>query len=98
MHATTKHLEEIDDLVALYALVSRIRLVATSPIIDAAQKFAQLVTKRYGEKNLSRENLRDAAVAPDRVDPLNAFSTRCRYELQSILRNQASSLWSLSRN
>lgn len=98
VQAATKHLEEIDDLVALYALVSRIRLVASSPVIEAAEQFAQLVTKRYGEKNLSLEDLRDAAVAPDHVDPLNTFSTRCRSELQSILRNEASSLWSLSRN
>jgi hypothetical protein len=98
VQATATYLEEIDDLVALYALVSSIRLVASSPVIDASEEFAQSVTKRYGEKNLSLEDLSDAAVAPDHVDPLNTFSTRCRDELQSILRNQASSLWSLSRN
>jgi len=50
VNATTKELEDADDRVALYALISRIRLIASTPVIEAAEEFAANVTKRYGEK------------------------------------------------
>jgi len=84
--ATTKQLDDLDELVALYALVSRIRLFASNPVIEAAEEFAMRVTKRYGEKDLTMEDLRNATLAPH-VDPLNVFSTRCRKEMRAILRN-----------
>lgn len=90
VQATTRQLEEIDDLVALYALVSRIRLLATLPVVKAAEQFALLVTKQYGEKDLSLQDLRDQTLAPHHVDPLNSFSACCRNELGAIFRNRAS--------
>jgi hypothetical protein len=42
--------ENFDDLVALYALVSRIRLYSSAPVIKAAQDFAALVTEKYGAR------------------------------------------------
>jgi hypothetical protein len=84
--ATTRHLESMDDLIALYALVSRIRLFASNPVIEAAEEFAMRVTKRYGEEDLSLEDLRAATLTPH-VDPLNVFSSRCREEIRIFLRN-----------
>jgi len=86
VNATTKSLDDIDDLVALYALVSRIRLFASEPVIQAAEAFAARVTKRYGEASLSIEDLRNATVAPH-VDPLHDFSTLCRQEMRAFLFN-----------
>ena len=84
--ATTKQLDDMDDLIALYALVGRIRLVASNPVTEAAEDFARRVTKRYGEKDLSFKDLRNATLGPH-VDPLNQFSTRCREESRAFLRN-----------
>ena len=82
--ATTKDLEDADDLVALYALISRIRLIASMPVIEAAEEFAANVTKRYGEKAIPFEVLKNATLS-SHIDPLNAFSSRCRDELRSLL-------------
>jgi hypothetical protein len=82
--ATTKNLDDVDDLVALYALVSRIRLFASEPVIEAAEQFAARVTKRYGEAALSMEDLRSATLAPH-VDPLHDFSSLCRQEMRVFL-------------
>ena len=80
--------EKVDGLVQLYALVSRIRLYASAPVIEAAQEFAALVTKRYGSAAISIEDLRNAAIA-SHIDPLHAFSNRCRDELREIFRHRS---------
>ena len=50
VQATTSRLDKVDDLIVLYAFVGRIRLLASEPVIKAAEDFAQLVTRRYGEQ------------------------------------------------
>lgn len=85
VQATTTSLEKLDDLILLYAMVSRIRLLASAPVIKAADEFAHLVTRRYGEANLSLEDMREATLQPH-VDPLNEFSDRCRDEIRDLLR------------
>jgi hypothetical protein len=85
VQATTTNLEKLDDLVLLYALVGRIRLLGSAPVIKAAYDIAHLITKLYGEKNLSVEDLREATLEPH-VDPLSEFSMRCREELRHLLR------------
>jgi len=84
VNATTKQLDDVDDLIALYALVSRIRLLASEPVIGAAEQFATRVTRRYGEKALSIEDLRNETLTPH-VDPLHDFSTLCRQEMRAFL-------------
>jgi len=86
--ATTKQLDEgdVDELIGLYALVSRVRLFASNPVIEAAEEFATLVTKLFGEQSLSIQDLRHATLTPH-VDPLNSFSIRCREEMRIILGN-----------
>jgi hypothetical protein len=75
--------ENLDDLVKLYALVGRIRLYASTPVIEAAQEFAALVTEKYGSPAISIDDLRSATVKPH-VDPLHPFSAQCRKELEEI--------------
>ena len=82
----TKQLDDPEDLIGLYSLVGRIRLLASEPVIQAAEVFATVVTERYGEPPLSMEDLRSATLSPH-VDPLHDFSTVCRKEMQALLRN-----------
>ena len=79
----------LDDLVALYALVSRIRLYASAPVFKAAEDFAVLVTEKYGNAAIPIEILKSAALK-SRVDPLSTFSTECRKELEGIARRHHS--------
>jgi hypothetical protein len=77
--------ENFDDLVALYALVGRIRLYSSAPVIKAAEEFAALVTDKYGSSAISIEDLRSATLKPH-VDPLNPVSIQCRQELEEFFR------------
>jgi hypothetical protein len=77
--------ENLDDLIALYALVNRIRLYSSASVIKAAQDFAALVAEKYGSAAISIEDLRSATLKPH-VDPLSAFSIQCRQELEKTFR------------
>ena len=80
-----RNLEGMDELVSLYALVSRIRLMATAPVVHEAETFVKLIVTRFGEPNLTVEQLRTAALSVER-EPLDRFSLTCRKELRGILR------------
>jgi hypothetical protein len=83
--AMTHNLETLDELVSLYALVSRIRLLGSAPVLEAAEAFVRQIVLHYGEPNLTVEQMR-AAVLSAKADPLEVFSVACRKELQSIMR------------
>jgi hypothetical protein len=80
----THNLENLDELVSLYALVSRIRLLASKPVVRAAEGFVKLIVQHYGDPNLTVEQLRAAALSA-KADPLDVFSFACRKELRDIL-------------
>jgi hypothetical protein len=80
----THNLEDIDELVSLYALVSRIRLLATEPVVRAAEVFVKQIVTHYGEPNLTVEEMRAVALSA-KADPLDVFSFACRQELRMIL-------------
>jgi hypothetical protein len=83
--AMIHELNDLNDIVALYALVSRIRLLATDPVVRAAEDFVKLIVKHYGDPNLTLEEIRTAALS-EKADPLDVFSFACRKELRDILR------------
>lgn len=85
--ASTKEVDDADELVALYALISRMRLFASEPVIEAAERFAAQMTERFGETAMTIEALRSATVSRH-ADPLNVFSSCCREELRALLRHK----------
>ena len=80
-----RNLDGMDELVSLYALVSRIRLMATEPVVHEAETFVKLIVTRFGEPNLSFEEIRTAALSTN-SEPLDRFSLACRLELRMILK------------
>ena len=80
-----RNLEGTDELVTLYALVSRIRLMATESVVREAETFVKLIVTRFGEPNLTVEQIRTAALSTN-GEPLDRFSLACRKELRIILR------------
>jgi hypothetical protein len=84
--AMIHELEEVNDLVSLYALVSRIRLLASQPVVNAAEEFVRLIVRHYGDPNLTVEQMR-ATVLTAKADPLDVFSCACRKELRDILQS-----------
>jgi hypothetical protein len=81
--AMIHELDDLNDLVSLYALVSRIRLLASEPVVRAAEEFVKLIVQHYGDPNLTLEEIRAAALS-QKADPLDVFSFACRKELRDI--------------
>jgi hypothetical protein len=81
--AMTQSNYTINELVTLYSLVGRIRLSASDPVVRAAEDVVQRIVARYGEANLTLEDLRAAALA-SKADPFDLFSTACRKDLYSL--------------
>jgi hypothetical protein len=81
--AMTKSDYDLNEIVGLYALVGRIRLSSTKPVVTAAENMVKLIIRRYGESNMTLEDLRSAALSSS-ADPLNAFSNACRKDLYSL--------------
>jgi hypothetical protein len=76
-------LESIDEIVTIYALVNRIRLFASRSVLDAAEAFVKKLVAKYGEKNMTIEQIRSIALE-QHADPLNDFALKCRAELREV--------------
>ena len=74
---------EVERVVPLYAVVSRIRLFASDQVITEVEKVIDHVLRQYGDDNVSAEQLR-ISVIEKRDDPLESFSVICRHELQDM--------------
>jgi hypothetical protein len=81
--ALSQSLENADELVAMYALVNRIRLFASRNVLEAAEMFVQKLVTKYGEKNMTIEQIESRALK-EHADPLNDFALKCRAELREI--------------
>jgi hypothetical protein len=82
-NSVTHNLENLDELASLYVLVSRIRLLASEPVLLPTENFVKQIVQHYGEPNLTVEQIR-AAVLSAKADPLDVFSFACRKELGDI--------------
>jgi hypothetical protein len=73
--ALSQSLENIDEIVAMYALVNRIRLFASRSVLEAAEAFVKKLVATYSEKNMTMEQ---------HADPLSDFALKCRSELRAV--------------
>jgi hypothetical protein len=81
--ALSQSLEKIDDIVGMYALVSRIRLFASDNVLESAEEFVRKLISKYGERNMSIAELETAALE-QHMNPLSDFALKCRSELKQI--------------
>jgi hypothetical protein len=81
--ALSQSLENIDEIVAMYALLNRIRLFASRNVLEAAEAFVKRLVVKYGEKNMTIEQIESVALE-QHADPLSDFSLKCRSELREI--------------
>ena len=81
--ALSQSLENIDEIVAMYALVNRVRLFASRSVLEAAEAFVKKLVATYGEKNLTIEQIKSVALG-QHADPLNDFALKCRSELRDV--------------
>jgi hypothetical protein len=81
--ALSQSLENIDEIVAMYALVNRIRLFASDGVLEAAEAFVKKLVEKYGEQNMSIDQIKSVALE-QHADPLNDFALKCRAELREV--------------
>src|SRR5258708_14701715 len=60
--ALSKSLENIDEIVAMYALVNRIRLFASASVLETAEAFVKKLVQKFGEKNMSLDQIKLVAL------------------------------------
>ena len=75
---------ETSNLVNLYALVSRMRVLSAPDIVDTAEKVVRKIIETYLAPN---KTFRDIAKTLDNIammDPLQEFSNACREELHKF--------------
>lgn len=83
--AMTRSTFDLNELVNLYALTGRIRLVSPDDVVHDAEETVRNIVQRSGETNVTLEDLREAALAA-KADPLKRFSTTCRKDLRRLAR------------
>ena len=81
--AFTHTLDKPETLLPAYALLNRVRLVATPAVLRVAEDLVRRITDQYFAQNLTVEQLRSLARA-DQADPLKVFGETCRAELKAM--------------
>ena len=85
--AATHSMERPDQIMTLYGILSRIRLMSGEEVVRQGDACCRRIIELYGQPNLTTAQLR-AAVAANEVhelDPLKEFSNACRNELLARL-------------
>ena len=72
---------DVSQLVRLYAMISMMRALSATTIVEAADKVARMIVNTYLAPNKTFPELRDM-VNSGAIDPLRDFSEACREELQ----------------
>jgi hypothetical protein len=75
---------DLQKMLPVYALASRIRLSSSKPVLQEAEHVIRIIVSTYPKTNLTAEQIE--AQAGSENDPLRAFSDICRIELESLQR------------
>jgi hypothetical protein len=73
---------QISELVSLYAMISRMRIVSLPHTIECADKIMLSIVDTYFSPNRSVRELRDLVRAGSGIDPLRDFSEVAREEMR----------------
>ena len=71
-------------LIDLHALVSRMRIVSSQPVIERAVKVVKVITDTYNQPNKTPEEI-ETMISNGSVDILLSFSEACREEFEQRL-------------
>ena len=79
--------DDVTDMVQLYALVGKIRLWASRPVVTAAEHAMQAIVQTYLEPNRSLHEIR-ALASEGRLNFLQEFGEACRADLDGVARHR----------
>lgn len=71
---------EISQLVSIYALIGRMRVLSSDHVIEAAEKAGRLIIEAYLSPNKTFADLTEVV---SKMDPLRDFSEACRLDLRA---------------
>ena len=72
-------------LLPIYALLSRIQLSSSKPVLQSAEEVLKTLLSTYSGPNITAEQI-EHQVVDGHKDPLRQFSDICRSELDSLPR------------
>ena len=75
---------EVANFVRLYAMVSRMRVLSTPAVVEAAEAIVRVIVDTYFEPNMTFRELHDA-IRSDRIDVMRTFSEAARDDLRIAL-------------
>ena len=79
--ALTSNQPNIEELVALYAMMSRMRVLCSPKICDCADRVLRLIVDTYFTPNKTIDELHALMKVGHAIDPLREFSDAAREEL-----------------
>ena len=74
---------EIAALVSVYALISRMRIVSSSAVVEKAESVVRVIVDTYFAPNETFPEVRKL-MNSHAIDPLRAFREECREELSKL--------------
>ena len=77
---------KIEELISLYAMISRMRAMSSSDIVASAEKVLLETTGTYFEPNRSVPELHEIIKSGTKIDPLKDFAEAVREELRHYSR------------
>jgi hypothetical protein len=75
---------DLQKMLPVYALLSRIRLSSSEPVLQEAEQVIRTIVSTYPQPNLTAEQIESQAA--NGKDPLRQFSDTCRCELDTMQR------------
>ena len=82
--AMLSNVPQMQDLVALYAMISRMRVLSSARTVACAQKVVEATVDTYFAPNKTIRELRELIRSGVGIDPLKDFSEAAREELQAF--------------
>jgi hypothetical protein len=74
---------EVVAFVSVYALISQMRVLSSSAVVEAAEAVLRMIVETYFAPNKTFPEVRKL-VDSHRIDPLRAFSEECRTEMRAL--------------
>ena len=76
-------IEQPEKIWSAYALLNRIRLSASEPVLAQAEAVLKRIAEQYFSPNVSLEEFRTIALLRE-ADPIKSFGEACRAELKAL--------------
>jgi hypothetical protein len=74
---------EVSALIMAYALISRMRVVSSSAVVEKAEAVVRMIVDTYFAPNKTFPEVRKL-MDSHAIDPLRTFSEQCRADLQAL--------------